>query len=260
MNKSGRPKIIAVDCDGTLFENKWPDLGEANTVLIEHLLQEQRDGAKIILWTCRVGEMLSKAVLACLEQGLKFDAVNENLPEVIAEFGSDTRKIFANEYIDDKNVNIFSLPFVTEYTGITDDMIIRIEEAFDITLYPWQIDYLQGRAKNFGIHGTERRNGKTFTHILKKLLSYQERKINPMIKSDILRAMDAPDHMVYSIWFRDEMMAINRVLISHGFDTNITSFDTIGQEIDKGFQRGYDDFTKCVCLIKPLTIDKEDAL
>lgn len=33
-----------------------------------------------------------------------FDAVNENLPEIIAEFGGDTRKIFANEYIDDRNV------------------------------------------------------------------------------------------------------------------------------------------------------------
>lgn len=32
-----------------------------------------------------------------------FDAVNENLPEIIENFGSDTRKIFANEYIDDRN-------------------------------------------------------------------------------------------------------------------------------------------------------------
>ena len=32
-----------------------------------------------------------------------FDAVNENLPEIIESFGSDTRKIFANEYIDDRN-------------------------------------------------------------------------------------------------------------------------------------------------------------
>lgn len=29
--------------------------------------------------------------------------MNENLPEIIAEFGGDTRKIFANEYIDDRN-------------------------------------------------------------------------------------------------------------------------------------------------------------
>lgn len=32
-----------------------------------------------------------------------FDAVNENLPGIVASFGTDTRKIFANEYIDDRN-------------------------------------------------------------------------------------------------------------------------------------------------------------
>ena len=40
-----------------------------------------------------------------------FDCVNENLPEVIKEFGSDTRKIFAHEYIDDRMHNGFKLPF-----------------------------------------------------------------------------------------------------------------------------------------------------
>lgn len=39
----------------------------------------------------------------CKEQGLIFDAVNDNLPEVIEEFGENCRKIFANEYIDDRN-------------------------------------------------------------------------------------------------------------------------------------------------------------
>ena len=48
--------------------------------------------------------MLDNAVRWCRNKGLIFDAVNENLPSVIAEFGTDTRKIFANEYIDDRNV------------------------------------------------------------------------------------------------------------------------------------------------------------
>ena len=38
------------------------------------------------------------------EKELVFDAVNENLPEIVENFGSDTRKIFANEYIDDRNI------------------------------------------------------------------------------------------------------------------------------------------------------------
>lgn len=58
----------------------------------------------MILWTCRVEDMLQKAVEWCKERNLVFDAVNENLPEIIENFGSDTRKIFANEYIDDRNI------------------------------------------------------------------------------------------------------------------------------------------------------------
>lgn len=92
-------KIIAVDFDGTLCENSWPEIGEPNEELIEYLRNRKKDGDKLILWTCRVEDMLQKAVEWCKERNLVFDAVNENLPEIIENFGSDTRKIFANEYI-----------------------------------------------------------------------------------------------------------------------------------------------------------------
>lgn len=97
-------QIIAVDFDGTLCENKWPEIGEPNTELISYLIEMRKTfDAKIILWTCRAGEMLDKAVNWCSEHGLEFDAVNENLPHIVERFGSDTRKIFANVYIDDRN-------------------------------------------------------------------------------------------------------------------------------------------------------------
>lgn len=97
-------QIIAVDFDGTLCENKWPEIGEPNTNLIGYLIEMRKSfGAKIILWTCRVGEMLDKAVNWRSEHRLEFDAVNENLPHIVERFGSDTRKIFANVYIDDRN-------------------------------------------------------------------------------------------------------------------------------------------------------------
>ena len=97
-------KIIAVDFDGTLCENKYPEIGEPNKEMITYLKDRQSNGDKLILWTCRIDEMLDNAVRWCRNKGLIFDAVNENFPSVIAEFGTDTRKIFANEYIDDRNV------------------------------------------------------------------------------------------------------------------------------------------------------------
>lgn len=106
-----RNKIIAVDFDGTLCTNSYPYIGDANFLLIDYLKRQKRCGAKLILWTCRAGKILNEAVAWCNGMGLTFDAVNENLPEIIEAFGSDTRKIFANEYIDDLASNKFSLPF-----------------------------------------------------------------------------------------------------------------------------------------------------
>ena len=108
-----RPKIIAVDFDGTLCENAWPGIGKPNLELIWYLKHQRQQGAKLILWTCRSDEELSKAVDWCYWVGLEFDAVNENLPEIIEAFGRDTRKIFANVYIDDRMSRKFELPFHT---------------------------------------------------------------------------------------------------------------------------------------------------
>ena len=91
--------------DGTITKHsRYPQIGEPNTELIEWLKREKEGGVKLILWTCRVGDLLNQAVKFCEKQGLYFDAVNENLPEIIEKFGGDTRKIFANKYIDDASV------------------------------------------------------------------------------------------------------------------------------------------------------------
>ena len=106
-------KIIAVDFDGTLCSDNWPDIGYPNRDLIEYIKKEQANGAKIILWTCRTGELLRDAVMWCyIWHGLTFDAVNENIPEAIKRFGDDTRKIFAHEYIDDRMCTQFKLPYM----------------------------------------------------------------------------------------------------------------------------------------------------
>ena len=73
--------------------------------LMNHLIKRRKQGNKIILWTCRQGERLQQAVEWCKQFGLEFDAVNENLPEMIEHYGGDTRKVFYDVLIDDKSVN-----------------------------------------------------------------------------------------------------------------------------------------------------------
>ena len=97
-------QTIAVDFDGTLCFSSWPELGEPNLPLINYLKQWKADVNKLILWTCRAGDALEKAVLRCTEQQLQFDAINDNLPEVIAQYGNNSRKISCDYYIDDRAI------------------------------------------------------------------------------------------------------------------------------------------------------------
>lgn len=104
-------KIIAVDFDGVLCEDQWPQIGPEKKDNIELAKFRKQAGAALILWTCRCGEQLDEAVAWCRERGLEFDAVNENLPERVAFYGSESRKISADEYWDDKARGLFGLRY-----------------------------------------------------------------------------------------------------------------------------------------------------
>lgn len=97
-------RIIAVDFDGTLCRGKWPEIGDANEDIIRALISAQKDGAKLILWTCREGADLRAAVMWCMKHGIEFDAINDNLEENKEYFGNNSRKVYATEYWDDKSV------------------------------------------------------------------------------------------------------------------------------------------------------------
>lgn len=62
--------------------------------------------------TCREGSRLEQAIEWCKEQGLEFDAVNDNLSG-LKIFGLNPRKVAADLYIDDmsENKEEFDLPF-----------------------------------------------------------------------------------------------------------------------------------------------------
>lgn len=100
-------QVIAVDFDGTLCREAWPKIGAANHKLIRLLKERQQErGVKLILWTCREGALLRDAVRWCAAHGLVFDAVNQNLPERIDQYGGDCRKVSADLYIDDRAISL----------------------------------------------------------------------------------------------------------------------------------------------------------
>lgn len=91
--------IIAVDYDDTLSLN-----GEPNAQLIAKLRQAQRTGNIVILWTCREGPSLIEAVNNLRAWGFMPNLINQNAREAAMRLGRDSRKIYADVYIDDKAV------------------------------------------------------------------------------------------------------------------------------------------------------------
>ena len=97
-----KQQVWAVDFDGTLCDNRWPNIGEPHNEMIQILKLAQSSGVKLILWTCREGDLLRPALDWCANQGLLFDAVNDNLPDRVEAYGRSPRKVGADLYIDDR--------------------------------------------------------------------------------------------------------------------------------------------------------------
>jgi hypothetical protein len=97
---------IAVDFDGTIVEHMYPQIGRPMPFAFETLKELQLLGHNIILWTYRAEKELEEAVQFCKRNGLEFYAVNKSYPD--EEFDNTTsRKIYADIYIDDRNIGGF---------------------------------------------------------------------------------------------------------------------------------------------------------
>ena len=94
--------IIAVDFDGTIVENRYPEIGKPVLFAFETLLELQNQGHRLILWTFRYGSSLDQAVAFCKEKGIEFYAVNKSYPEEVFDH-TQSRKIQADIFIDDRN-------------------------------------------------------------------------------------------------------------------------------------------------------------
>ncbi len=97
---------IAVDFDGTIVEHRFPKIGKVKLFAFETLLELQKEGHDIILWTFRSGKSLKEALEFCRNHGLVFYSINSSYKgEKINDLVS--RKINADIFIDDRNIGGF---------------------------------------------------------------------------------------------------------------------------------------------------------
>lgn len=94
--------IYAVDFDGTIVTNNFPQIGKLFPYSLEVLRELQNQGNEIILWTCRTGTDLQIAVDFLKENNFIPDTINDHSKKMKDLF-PDSRppKVFADFYIDD---------------------------------------------------------------------------------------------------------------------------------------------------------------
>ncbi len=97
--------IIAVDFDGTIVQDRYPEIGSEQPFATQTLKMLISEGHQLVLWTVRQGQTLAEAVEWCRKRGVEFYAVNKDFPEEDeAQNTSYSRKIKVDMFIDDRNV------------------------------------------------------------------------------------------------------------------------------------------------------------
>ncbi len=144
-----KPKIIAVDFDGCLVTNRFPDIGDPIPETIAALKREQESGAKVILWTCRRDDQVKAAAEWCAQHGIHLDAVNRNLPEIVEAFRGDTVKVFANEYWDDRAKEMPPPP--------SDAALVKDERDTLMKRHHEQVEAIRTRIDGGGLSSDEKR-------------------------------------------------------------------------------------------------------
>ncbi|MCB0482474.1 MAG: hydrolase [Flavobacteriales bacterium] len=95
--------VIAIDFDGTIVEDAYPEIGEPKMFAFETLRELQKDRHQLILWTTRSGAKLQDAISHCAKHGIEFYAHNQSFPEEKFD-GSYSRKLNCELFISHKNV------------------------------------------------------------------------------------------------------------------------------------------------------------
>ena len=119
-------KKLAIDFDGTIVEDAYPSICFFFFFAFETLKKLQSEGYRLILWTYRHGKSLEEAVEFCRKNGVEFYAVNSSFEGEIFDDETQSRKIDADLFIDDRNLGGF--PGWGEiYKIITERIEFRVE-------------------------------------------------------------------------------------------------------------------------------------
>lgn len=134
MCKTKQNFIVAVDFDGTIANNAFPDITKAELMPniklfldnIKWHIEQKGLNPIFVLWTCRsnnkLGNFLDEAVQYCKNNEIHFDYINESPQHPMfknIKVENPSPKIHADVYIDDKTLNFYEdyrfIDYLEEY-------------------------------------------------------------------------------------------------------------------------------------------------
>jgi len=106
--------VISIDFDGCIVEDMWPEIGPAIPGAVSTINAWYDAGYWIIINSCRKGVPARFMREWLNDNGVKTHAINENLVWRVCMYGTDPRKIGADIYIDDHNIERSGIQY-TQY-------------------------------------------------------------------------------------------------------------------------------------------------
>ncbi len=110
--------VLAIDFDGTIADTDYPKIHGLKDNAKEKINALYAEGHTIIIHSCRVNQPAEMMKAFLDEQGILYHYINENAPDRIQTYGSDTRKISADLYIDDHNIGCTDINWLVIYDEV----------------------------------------------------------------------------------------------------------------------------------------------
>lgn len=117
-------KYFAIDFDNTIAYDAHPNIGELISGAKECITKIKELGGEICIWTCRTGEQELMVKEFLDKNNIPYDKINESFDESVEQYGGDSRKVFADIYIDDRTLLFQGQPVDW---NIVDNYIFEVE-------------------------------------------------------------------------------------------------------------------------------------
>ena len=115
--------IVAIDFDGTIVKDRFPEIGEMIPGAKENINRLYFEGYTIIIWTCRTHIRMLEVVEWLVKEGINYHYINKSCPRNVEKYGgNDTRKVYADIYIDDRGL-LHPLPHWNEIYEMIHDRV-----------------------------------------------------------------------------------------------------------------------------------------